>query len=76
MESSSGSLTVLDAHTPNTKVFWNGALIQGVQSIRVFDSLKDDNSGEVRIRVLKDANGIELINELRVAGITIKEVTK
>ena len=76
MESSSGSLTVLDAHTPNAKVFWNGVLIQGVQSIRVFDSLKDDNSGEVRLRVVKDANGVDLINALCLAGITVKEVAK
>lgn len=70
---STGTLTILDAHTTVPKVFWNGIAVQGLLKLRVFDSAKDDEAGEVRLKVLKGLNTPELLTAMKNAGIMIKE---
>lgn len=76
MQSSQGALVMLDVHTSTPKVFWNGTPLIGVKKIRVFDNALDDESGEVRIRLLKDLNEIEIIEQMKTSGISVKEVTQ
>lgn len=76
MQSSQGSLVLLDVHTSAPKVFWNGSPISGVKKIRVFDNAVDDETGEVRLRLIKDTNAQEILDEMRLSGISIKEVTQ
>lgn len=74
IQSSTGSLTILDAHTSTPKIYWNGVQVLGVVKLRVFDSTKDDESGEVRLRITKGANEASLLDALRAGGVTVKEV--
>ena len=76
MQSSQGALVMLDVHTSAPKVFWNGTPLVGVKKIRVFDNALDDESGEVRIRLLKDMNEVEIIDQMKATGISVKEVTQ
>lgn len=74
IQSPKGSLTILDAHTSAPKVYWNGVQIAGLVKLRVFDSTRDDEAGEVRLRVLKGLNATEILVAMRDAGIIVKEV--
>lgn len=76
LQGSQGSLTILDVHTRVPKVFWNGTQVAGIIKLRVFDSTRDDEAGEVRLRVLKSLNTPELILEMKEAGILIKEAVQ
>lgn len=73
LQGSHGSLTILDVHTSTPKVFWNGTQVAGILKLRVFDSTRDDEVGEVRLRVLKGRNTRELLLGMKEAGILIKE---
>lgn len=73
LQGSQGSLTILDGHTAVPKVFWNGTQVAGILKLRVFDSTRDDEVGEVRLRVLKGRNTSELLLGMKEAGIFIKE---
>lgn len=74
IQSPKGSLTILDTHTSNPKVYWNGTLVLGLLKLRVFDSTRDDKAGEVRLKVLKNLNTTQALDEMRLANIIIKEV--
>lgn len=67
---------MLDVHTSAPKVFWNGTPLNGVKKIRVFDNALDDESGEVRVRILKDVNEVEIIEQMKASGISVKEVAQ
>jgi hypothetical protein len=67
MQSAQGSLTIINPHTSNPQVFWNGIKVEGVQRVRV---LSDDDDN--RVRIVMTANTVAA--EMRAAGINVKEV--
>jgi hypothetical protein len=66
MQSAQGSLTIINAHTADPQVFWNGAKLD-VKRVRVFSD--DDDS---RVRIVMTASPVAA--EMRAAGIVVKEV--
>ena len=35
------SLTIIDVHTSTPKIIWNGVILKGIISVRVFDKVND-----------------------------------
>lgn len=65
MQAVIGQLTILNAHTPQIQVFWDGAPVS-VHSLRI-----DWEDGEQRVRIKVPAN--ELVHDaMSTAGIIIK----
>ncbi|TXG75888.1 hypothetical protein E6Q11_06135 [Candidatus Dojkabacteria bacterium] len=67
-------LTINKTSTSTPKVYWNGIQVAGIIKLRVFDSTRDDEAGEVRLRLLRGLNTPELLAEMKEAGVLIKEV--
>lgn len=63
MQTATGSLTILNAHTQEPQVFWNGQLIQNLGIQVSFDN-------KVTLKVAEDP----VLAEMAAAGITIKRV--
>lgn len=67
MQTAQGSLVLMNMHTADPAVFWNGLKIEGVERVRV---LSDDDDN--RVRIVMAAN--PLAAEMRAAGVVVKEV--
>lgn len=61
MQTVNGTLTLLNSHTPNPQVFWNGKAVPNLGVQVSFD-------GKVTIKVAEDP----LLAEMTAAGIIIK----
>lgn len=69
LQTAQGSLTMVGLNTANPDIFWNGAKIQGITSIRT-----DWEDGEKRVRLkLGGVISAELEAEMVASGITIKK---
>jgi hypothetical protein len=65
MQTVSGSLTLLNAHTDAPQVYWNGAKVEGITAIAIA------NSGGMH-RVVLTLPEDPILAEMQAAGITIK----
>jgi hypothetical protein len=61
MQISQGQLTILNAHTLEPQVFWNGLQVQNVKAIAVIN-------GKVSLTLPEDP----VLAEMKAAGIVIK----
>ncbi len=55
--------------TDNFKVFWDGEEVVDIISINMH--IEDDES---RIKIRTSGNQVDIYNEMRLVGITVKEV--
>jgi hypothetical protein len=69
MQTAQGSLVLLNLHTEQPEVFWNGRLVEGVQRIH---SHHDED--EHRVKLVVKGNQDALYVEMVDAGIQIKKV--
>ena len=67
MQTVQGSLTILNPHAPDAKVFWNGVEVV-VQGISVTND--DTTKAQVILTVAEDP----ILAELKAAGIVIRRV--
>jgi hypothetical protein len=67
---SQGSLTIVNPHTREPSVFWNGALVPGVKAIGV-DWDNDESRVKLRVSVADPVHA-----EMRAAGINVKVETQ
>ena len=65
MQTTTGSLTILNAHESTPSVFWNGVKVEGITAINVL------NGAGVK-RVVLTLPEDPLLAEMQAAGITIK----
>jgi hypothetical protein len=65
MQTTTGSLTILNAHEATPSVFWNGVKVEGITAISVL------NGGDMR-RVVLTLPEDPILAEMQAAGITIK----
>jgi uncharacterized protein YcsI (UPF0317 family) len=69
LQTAQGSLTMVGLNTDTPKIFWNGALIEGITSVRT-----DWEDGEKRVRLkLGGTISPALEAEMVASGITIKK---
>ena len=66
MEVAQGSLVIMNPHT-SVQVFWNGKKVEGVKRVRI---LSDEDTDKVKIIMAPS----ELADEMRAAGINVKEI--
>lgn len=67
MQTAQGSLTILNPHAPDAKVFWNGVEV-AVHGISV--SNDDVSKAQVILTVAEDP----MLAEMKTAGIVIRRV--
>ena len=58
---SKGSLTIIDVYTSTPKIFWNGVILNGIISVRVFDKVNDGI-------LLVDGGGDPFVNTINTIG--------
>lgn len=63
------NLTLLNAHASSPKVYWNGVEVTGVTRVRV---LSDEDTN--RVKLVVSGTQAALYQEMRAAGITVKEI--
>ncbi len=61
MQTAQGQLTILNAHTPEPQVFWNGAQVLNIKGLVVAN-------GKVTLTLPEDP----VLAEMKAAGIVIK----
>jgi hypothetical protein len=66
MQTTTGSLTLLNAHTEAPQVFWNGIKVEGIKAI----SVTNFSGGVNRVTLTLPEDPI--LAEMQAAGITIK----
>jgi hypothetical protein len=69
MQTTNGSLTLVNPHSGAPKVFWNGAEIVGVLRVHVHN---DSDTQQVKLVVSSYVDKL-LCAELVLAGISVKE---
>jgi hypothetical protein len=65
MQTTTGSLTLLNAHTDTPQVFWNGIKIEGVKAINIAN---ETAAKRVSLTLAEDP----VLAEMQAAGIIIK----
>lgn len=65
MQTAQGSLVILNPHTQDKQVFWNGSLVPDVKSVKI------DNDNDTNRVVIVLAEHPEIL-EMQSAGITIR----
>jgi hypothetical protein len=65
MQATTGSLTLLNAHTAEPQVYWNGAKVEGIKAINVINSA---GTSKVVLTLPEDP----VLAEMQAAGIIIK----
>lgn len=68
MKTAQGNLVVLNAHTQQPEVFWNGQKIDGVERIHIN---ADEDGGVVKLVVVGDQD--QLYSEMVASGVTVKK---
>lgn len=72
INSMQGSLTMVNLHSTNPKIYWNGIEISGIVSVRV-DS--DEDEQRIKFRIVGDFPLEEqVLSEMVAEGIIIKKV--
>jgi len=61
MQTASGQLTILNAHTPTPAVYWNGVQVPNITNLAVYN-------GKVTLTLPEDP----VLAEMKAAGIVIK----
>jgi len=61
MQTAHGQLTILNAHTPEPQVFWNGDQVPNIKALAVYN-------GKVTLTLPEDP----VLAEMKAAGIVIK----
>lgn len=70
MEATQGSLVLIDLNTPSPSLYWKGAKLTGVASVRVDWDDNDDH----RVKLKMQGADASLVADLRSNGILVKEV--
>lgn len=65
MQTITGSLTILNAHTPEPKVYWNGVVVPGITAMQIST---DQGATRVVLSVVEDP----VLAEMKAAGVVIK----
>lgn len=71
MQTSQGSLTIVNAHTETPNIFWNGIKIDGVIRLHVHNDEEDH-----RVKLVVSGNQDLIYAEMAEVGIAIKKVTQ
>jgi len=61
MQTAQGQLIILNAHTPEPQLFWNGAQVLNIKALAVYN-------GKVTLTLPEDP----VLAEMKAAGIVIK----
>lgn len=69
MQTVQGNLTILNAHTANLRVFWNGAEVTGLVDVR-----SDWDQDNPRVKVKVHGADPEIVAAMRAGGVIVKEV--
>lgn len=73
MISAQSNLTIIGLNTPTPQVFWKGIKIAGITSIKV-DWEEDEQRVKLKLVSLSFDAYADIIEEMRAAGIIIREV--
>lgn len=73
MISATSNLTMIGLNTPNPAVFWRGQRVPGVTGIKV-DWEDDEQRVKLKITSMYYADERQQIDEMRAAGIVVKEI--
>lgn len=68
MVSAQGSLTLLNPHTDDPQVFWNGKRVEGVKRIHIHN-----DEDESRVKLVVSGTDDETYAQMIVAGINVKK---
>lgn len=71
MISAQSNLTMVGLNTPSPQVFWKGDVVSSITGIKV-----DWEDDEQRVKIRMSSLGADLfvIEEMRLAGIVVKEI--
>lgn len=70
MQAAQGSLTLLNAHTREPHVFWNGIRVEGIVRLHVHN---DEDESRVKLFVLGGDDAV--IASMLAAGVNVRRVT-
>ena len=69
LKSLSGSLLMLDMHTPTPRIVWNGAEVLGVRRVYLRSNLRP-------LRISVHGHQPDAYASMRLAGITVTELKR
>ena len=68
MQTTTGSLTILNAHEPVPSVYWNGVKVEGISAINVVNGIDLH-------RVILTLTEDPILAEMQAAGIIVRRST-
>lgn len=69
MNTSQGSLTIINAHTTTPQVFWNGVVLDGIKDIHV-----ENNKGKSKVVISIRGIQTDTYTDMKSSGIVIKRL--
>lgn len=69
MQTAQGSLTLLNPHTDEPQVFWNGRKVEGIKRIHIHN-----DEDESRVKLVVNGTDDETYAQMIVGGVNVKKV--